>query len=420
MNQKIKGFLLFNITFFIVILLFAFSSLAQLKQTEKPERDFVIYSQFSNMILEKGQSVDLDVKLINQGKQQEEIKVDLVSDPEAENWEVILRNDSYRGFKVRQVNLLPEEPDNSRTLNLHIEVPQEISEEHKDYYFTLNAETVDGKIFRSMNLILTAVPKVEQEKEEETDEIILNAKYPVMETPSGKAMKYEIEVKNQTDEVQIMDFSVELPQGWRAAISPKYKEEETISAIQINKSGTESVLLVVTPPFTAEKDEYELKFVASAAELEKSLNLKAVVTGTYAMNVGTETGNLKLSTISGEEKDFIFYLWNEGSASIDNIVFFSTAPQGWEVKFSPDKMTELPSIAQTQQPEKITMTVKVPQNTVPGDYIITVNTSGTQDQKKIEFRTTVQVPTKWGWVGVLIIIAILAILLGIFLKLRRR
>jgi uncharacterized membrane protein len=138
------------------------------------------------------------------------------------------------------------------------------------------------------------------------------------------------------------------------------------------------------------------------------------------MNVGTETGNLKLNTISGEEKDFLFYLWNEGSASIENIAFFSTAPQGWEVKFDPDKRAELPSIAQTQQPEKITMTIKVPQNTVPGDYIVTVNASGTQDQKKIEFRTTVQVPTKWGWVGVLIIIAILAILLAIFMKLRRR
>jgi uncharacterized membrane protein len=75
---------------------------------------------------------------------------------------------------------------------------------------------------------------------------------------------------------------------------------------------------------------------------------------------------------------------------------------------------------QTQQPEKVTMSVNVPQNTVPGDYMITVNAAGTQDQKKIEFRTTVQVPTKWGWIGVLIIIAILAILIGIFLKLRRR
>nr|MBP8718617.1 hypothetical protein [Candidatus Atribacteria bacterium] len=186
------------------------------------------------------------------------------------------------------------------------------------------------------------------------------------------------------------------------------------------KAGTETILLAVTPPFTAEKAEYDLKLIARAGELEKSLDLKAIVTGTYTLNVGTETGNLKLTTVSGEEKEFTFYIWNEGSAPIDNIAFYSSAPQGWEVKFNPDRIAELPSLVETQQPEKITMTIKVPHNTVPGDYMVTVNVSGTQDQKKVEFRTTVQVPTKWGWIGVLIIVVVLAILLGIFLKLRRR
>lgn len=61
--------------------------------------------------------------------------------------------------------------------------------------------------------------------------------------------------------------------------------------------------------------------------MEKSLSLKIIATYAYRMNVGTETENLKLSTIPGEEEGFS-YLWNEESASIDNIVFFSTAPQG--------------------------------------------------------------------------------------------
>ena len=68
MYQKIKGFLLFNIIFFVIIALLSFSSLAQSEQNEKSERDFLIYSQFSNLVLEEGQSVDLDIKLINQCK----------------------------------------------------------------------------------------------------------------------------------------------------------------------------------------------------------------------------------------------------------------------------------------------------------------------------------------------------------------
>ncbi len=424
MNQKIKGFFLFSIVFLLVSSLLSFSALAQLEQveklTEKPERDFLIYSQFSNLVLEQGQSVDLNIKLINRGMQPEEILIELIADPEAEDWEVFLHNESWRGFTVRQVNLLSDEPDNNRTLNLHIKAPSEIKEEYKEYTFTIKAETVDGQLTRSLDIVVAATSKVLEEKEEETPEILLTTKYPAVEAPSGKVMKYEIEVRNKTDEDQVMDFAVILPSGWRASISPRWREEEKISAIKINKAGTETILLTVTPPFSAERNEYELKFIARAGELEKSLDLKALVTGTYTLNLGTETGNLKLTTISGETKDFTFYLWNEGSASIDNIAFYSSAPSGWEVKFNPDKIVELPSIVQTQQPEKVTMTIKVPQNTVPGDYIVAVNATGTQDQKKIEFRTTVQVPTKWGWVGILIIIAILAILLGIFLKLKRR
>jgi uncharacterized membrane protein len=420
MNQKIKGFLFFNMVFLIAISLLSFSSLAQVEQGEKLARDFLIYSQFSNLVLEEGQSVDLDVKFMNQGTQPEEIIIELITDPDAEDWEVLLRNESWRGFKVRQINLLPDDPDNSKALNLHIEAPEEIKEEQKEYIFTIKAETIDRQLMRSLDIIVAATGKVEEEQKEETNEILLSTKYPVMEAASGKTMKYEIEVKNQTEEDQVMDFAVELPQGWRASISPRWREEEKISAIKINKAGTETLLLTITPPFTAEQKEYELRLIARTGELEKSLDLRAVVSGTYTLNLGTETGNLKLTTVSGEEKEFTFYIWNEGSASIDNVAFYGTTPQGWEVKFNPEKMVELPSIVQTQQPEKITMSVNVPQNTVPGDYMITVNAAGTQDQKKIEFRTTVQVPTKWGWIGVLIIIAILAILLGIFLKLRRR
>lgn len=422
MNRKIKDFLFFKVILLVIFSLISFPSLAQEVQIEKVESDFFVYSQFSNLVLEEGQNVDLDIKFINQGEKPLAINIELIDDPEAKNWDVSLRNESWRGYKVKQLNLLSNEPENSKTLNLHIEAPKEIEQDKElnEHTFTIKAETVDGKLARSLDIVVAVVSKVEEEIKKETDEIMLSTKYPVIEAASGKPMKFEIEVKNQTSEDQVMDFGVVLPQGWRASVSPRFKEDEMISAIKVNKAGTETILLTVSTPFTSEKGEYELKFLAKAGELGKSIDLKAIVTGTYIMNVGTDTGNLKLSTISGEEKDFTFFLWNEGSASIDNIAFFSTAPQGWEIKFNPDKVTELPSIVQTNQPEKITFTVKVPQNTVPGDYMISINAVGTQDQKKIEFRTTVQVPTKWGWVGVIIILAIVALLMGIFLKLRRR
>jgi len=422
MGKKIKLFLHYITIILLVTLAFQLPSIAivQSNQQDEYKRDFIIYSEFSSFVLEEGASTDLEVKIINTGNQQEDILLNLIPDPEAQDWDVLLRNKSYRGFKVRQVNLLTEEPDDVKTLNLHIEVPEKFEQIKEEYIFTIEAETVDGQIKRSFDIIVDVTEKTEKDIEEETNEILLSTKYPSMESPSGKAMKYEIEIKNQTEGDQVMDFAVDLPQGWRASISPRWKEEEKISAIKINKGASETILLNVVPPFSAEKDKYLLKFIAQAGELQKSLDLTAVVTGTYTLNLGTETGNLRLSAVAGEEKEYSFYIWNEGSATIDNLSFMSSAPEGWEVKFNPEKIEELPSVAETQKPEKVTMTINVPQNTVPGDYMVTVNASATQDQKKIDFRTTVKVPTKWGWIGVAIIVVILAILFGIFIKLRRR
>ena len=420
MNQKIKRLLLFSVFLISLFFIISLSSFAQSNQTEDTEREFIIYSQFSNLTLEEGAETNLDIKIINEGEQPENIKLDLIIDQDSTDWNIVLLNESYRGFKVSQVNLLSEEPDNLKSLTLHIEIPEEIEMIKEEYVFTIKAESVDGYLSRSFDIVVKVDEKAEKEIEEGTNEILISTKYPTLESPSGQVMKYEIEVKNQTEEEQVMDFTVDIPQGWRASISPRWREEERISALKINKAGSETLLLSITPPYSAEKDEYDLQFIARAGELEKTLDLKAIVTGTYKLGMGTESGNLKLSAVAGEEKDYSFYIWNEGSAVIDNVSFTGNVPDGWEVKFDPEKLDELASVVQSQKPEKITMTLNVPQNTIPGDYLVTVNAGGNQDQKEIQFRTTVQVPTKWGWIGVVIILAILAILLGIFMKLKRR
>ena len=415
MFQKIKGFFVFAMIVFITFLLLASSATAQ---PDNSKRDFEIYSEYTSLIIEEGSEIDLDIKMINQGKSPEAILLEVIADPDAEHWDTMLRNDNWKGFEVKQVNLLTEEPHNVKPLNLHINIPDGTPK--KEYIFIIKAQTIDRKLTRSLAIELEITPSTEQDKAEETQEISLSTKYPTLESPSGEEMKYEIEIRNKTEQTQIMNFGLDLPQGWNAYISPQWKDNERISALKIDQQGTEKISLAVTPPYSAEKGEYAFKFIARSGEFQKTLDLKAKVTGTYKLNMGTESGNLKIAAIAGEKKDYHFYYWNEGSAAIDNLSFMGKAPKNWEVEFEPDKITELPPVVQTQKPEKMTMSIKVPQNTLPGDYMVTVNANGDQDQKQLEFRTTVQVPTKWGWIGILIIGAILAILLGIFLKLKRR
>jgi len=413
MNNKIKIIFLFG----LITLMFAILGNSIWAQDSKPDRDFILYSEYTNIVAEKGKSLDLDIKLINTGSKLEEVSLSVIPDEQAQDWEALLKTSAWTGFEVRKAELLAEEPDNSKTLKFHIVVPEEAAS--GNYKFTIKGITKDQQIKKTLDIIVGIVEKKEGTEEKEPGNIEMTTKYPTIENPAGKEFKFSLEVKNKTEETLMCDLGIQLPRGWNAYCTPQWKDER-ISSIKIDKGGTENLSLTVVPPIFVEKGEYPITFLVGSGENRASIDLKAIVTGTYKLNVKTETGLLNIDSIAGEEKTFIIYLWNEGSAPIDNISFFSTKPEDWEVTFKPEKISALPPVVETQKPEKVEVTVKTPQRTLPGDYMISLTTAGTQDQKKVEIRTTVKTSTKWGWIGIGIIIIILAVLIGIFIKLKRR
>ncbi len=413
MNNKTKTIFLFG----FIILIFAILGNSIWAQNTEPNRDFILYSEYTNIVIEEGESLDLDIKIINTGSKSEEISLSVIPDEQAQDWEVLLKTSAWTGFEVRKAELLTEEPDNSKTLKFHIKVPEEAVS--GNYKFTLKGITKDQQIEKTLDIIIGITEKKEEIEKKEPGNIEMTTKYPTIENPAGKEFKFSIEVKNKTEETLMCDLGIQLPGGWNAYCTPQWKDER-ISSIKIDKGGTENLSLTVVPPIFIEKGEYPITFIVESGENRASIDLKAIVTGTYKLNLRTETGLLNIDTIAGEEKTFTVYLWNEGSAAIENISFFSAKPEDWEVIFKPEKISSLLPIAETQKPEKVEVIVKTPQRTLPGDYMISLTTTGTQDQKKVEIRTTVKTSTKWGWIGIGIIIMILAILIGIFIKLKRR
>jgi uncharacterized membrane protein len=55
-----------------------------------------------------------------------------------------------------------------------------------------------------------------------------------------------------------------------------------------------------------------------------------------------------------------------------------------------------------------------------GDYSIGVKIDGEKASKTLEFRVGVKASAAWGWIGIAIIVAVIAGLLGLFRKLGRR
>jgi uncharacterized membrane protein len=98
----------------------------------------------------------------------------------------------------------------------------------------------------------------------------------------------------------------------------------------------------------------------------------------------------------------------------------SSQPEGWEVSFEPNKLTQVEPLSKTKKPEKVEVTFKVPERTIPGDYPINITAAGDQSRKAIELRATVKVPTTWGWAGIAVIAVVLILLAAIFMRLKRR
>ena len=75
----------------------------------------------------------------------------------------------------------------------------------------------------------------------------------------------------------------------------------------------------------------------------------------------------------------------------------------------------------TSDPQSVDVNIKPPPKTVAGDYMITINVSGKEaTADKMDIRVTVKTPTIWGWVGVIVIVIVVAGLFVIFMRFGRR
>ncbi len=377
---------------------------------QEVKRGFSFSSEYTHVVVGKGKEIELDVKITNTGEREEDINL-LVSGPEG--WGARLEK-SWPALEIQAVHLPPEKPDNSVTLKFKAKPPEEATP--GDYRFTLQAATKDGKIKKSLELIVTykakAVPKAERVK--------LTAKNPGLKRASGEDFEFEIELKNELDEDRVFDLAAKIPSGWGAYCTPRWEKEKKISAVKVDAKGTETLRFVLVPPLDVPEGEYSVTFIARSGEDEGSIELKAVVTGTYKLKMQTEKEVLNIKATAGKEKRFTIYLWNEGSADITDIDFFSDKPKDWEVSFKPEKIPTLPPIIKELKPKKVEVTIKPKPKAIPGDYMVTLTASGKEARESLELRVTVGTPVTWGWAGIAIVVVVVAALIGIFVRLGRR
>lgn len=381
------------------------------------ERGFLLFFKYPSVTTSVKEKIDLDLMIINTGQKKEEILLSVIPDEKAKGWDVGLET-KWPKMQIHSVSLLTKDPDDSVTLGFYLMPPEDIEE--GKYSFIVKGISRDKKIQRSATLTISL-----EEKEAVTEEISQNielvADYPSIENPAGKPFKFQVTVKNNTDKSMIVDLGADVPYGWRAHASPRWEEDKRISSLKTDAKGSENLLLTLVPPPNVSKGDYLIKFAVKSEDKVETIDLKAIVTGTYSLKMRTETGRLNLEAIAGEEKNLSMYLWNEGSAPVEDVSFFSIdSPKDWEISFDPEKISSIPPYQEVEKPEKVKVSIVSPPRALPGDYMVTVRSIGKQDQTNMDLRVTVKRSTLWGWLGIGIVLVIIASLVGVFIKLGRR
>lgn len=252
------------------------------------------------------------------------------------------------------------------------------------------------------------------------EKIELTTPYTKLEGTSGTSFEFEVELNYQGSEARVFDLVATGPKNWTVYITPSYPKDKRIRDIRLEpgKAYGEKINVTAIPPFwlMPEPGEYQITLEATSGEIKGTIELTAVVTAKYDLSLTPTEERYNTSATAGKDNYFPVLVANEGSAPIDNITFSSNKPGGWTIEFLPDKVDSL--IAGNFQ--TIDINIKPPPKTIAGDYKITLIANGKQARDNMDIRVSVETPPVGQWVGVGIIVLVIAGLAVIFMRFSRR
>jgi uncharacterized membrane protein len=367
----------------------------------RPERGIAIYTEFSGIIVPPGESVRMELTADNKGKRDENISMKISQVPKG--WRASLKAPNF------SVDAVPVPATKTRTITFLAEPDKTVKP--GNYQFQIDAQTEDGR-FTSVQKINVTV----REKLAAGEDFTVTTSYPVLQGQTDAKFEFSLEVNNKSEADRNFNLSAQAPAKWEINFKPAY-EQKQISSFRIKGGSSQTVAVEVTPPKDAQSGSFPILVSIASGEKKQDVKLTVVLTGIYKLDAGTPTGLLSLEALAGKAAQMSVFVKNTGSAVNKNISFSSFKPENWKVEFKPEKVEALEPGAMKQIEVMITPAGQA----LVGDYSVGLSVDGEKGSSKtVELRVSVKTSAAWGWVGIIIIVLVIAGLGGLFLWLGRR
>lgn len=275
-------------------------------------------------------------------------------------------------------------------------------------------------VFLSALLITAFLPAAAAMAADTPEALKLNTRYPVLKGSASQSFQWDIDVQYTGTDTKTFDMSIKGPAGFRTAAQSSDGKE--ISAIRIDptKSYGETIRVTATPlqwQLPAVGD-YAFTFTMSSGSLKADIEVKASVIAAPGLTVKTPNDRLNADASAGEVTHLTVTLNNTGTNDLKQISFSSSKPDGWSVTFNPEKVDSLA----TGATRNVEVSIKPSGNAISGDYMVNLTVSDNDNSvyQTLAIRTTVLTSGVWGWVGIGIVVLVVAGLAFVFWKFGRR
>jgi len=141
-----------------------------------------------------------------------------------------------------------------------------------------------------------------------------------------------------------------------------------------------------------------------------------VVTGKYEIELTTPSGRLNTDITAGREKTVDLQVTNNGTAAIRDVKLSGEMPPNWEITFEQETIQKI----EPGESAVVQATIKASDDAIAGDYVANLKAEAPEASSEATYRISVETPVVWGFVGVLIILAVIAGLYYLFRKYGRR
>ncbi|WP_145670453.1 COG1470 family protein [Chitinophaga polysaccharea] len=225
--------------------------------------------------------------------------------------------------------------------------------------------------------------------------------------------RYNGSLYNGSGHTQIYELVASAPEGWTALFRT---EGSQVAGLRMDSGRTQDISIEIAAAPLVKPGKYTIPVAAVTAGDTLHVDLEAVVTGSYGVELTTPSGRLSDDVTEGRNKQIQLTVKNAGTLPLEGLELAAQAPTMWSATFEPAKIDRL----EPGKEQNVTATLHVPDKTIAGDYVTNFTVKNNNVNSNATFRMTVKTSPLAGWIGILVILLSLGIVYYLIRKYGRR